>query len=72
MIDQIVCPSSADFPRNSEADIVELQDGSLMLAWTEFYGGYGDHAKARIPAKLSADGARLGERSSCSRRMWAV
>jgi sialidase-1 len=56
MIDQIVCPHSPNFPRNSEADLVELADGRLLLAWTQFLGGFGDHDAARISAKTSGDG----------------
>lgn len=56
MVNDVVCPHSPQFPRNSEGDVVELADGRLLLAWTEFYGGFDDHAAARIGAKLSADG----------------
>ena len=35
----IVCPATADNPRNSEACIIELQDGQLLLAYIDFYGG---------------------------------
>ena len=58
MIDQVVCPHSPALPRNSEGDVVELADGRLLLAWTEFYGGYDDHALAHISSMLSADGGR--------------
>jgi len=56
VIDQIACPHSNQLPRHSEGDVVELADGRLLLAWTEFYGGYDDHAAAHISAKLSTDG----------------
>lgn len=46
-------------PRNSEAAIFQRKDGSLLLAWTEFYGGTGaDHGPARIVGKISDDGGR--------------
>jgi len=38
---------------------VPLNDGTLLLAWTEFYGGDGaDHAPARIVGLTSSDGGR--------------
>lgn len=53
----VVCPASPDNPRNSEADIVELKDGALLLAWSRFRGGE-DDATAVIAAKKSRDGGR--------------
>lgn len=45
--------------RNSEAAIVPLKDGTLLLAWTEFYGkDSADHAPARIVGLLSKDGGK--------------
>jgi sialidase-1 len=53
---KIVCPATAQNPRNSEADVEVLRDGSLLMAYTEFYGGNGtDWGKARIAAKTSKD-----------------
>jgi len=54
----IVCPASAQFPRHSEGDIEVLRDGRLLLAWSEFEGGFADDARAQIAAKLSPDGGR--------------
>jgi len=52
--EMIVCPATAQNPRNSEADVELLKDGSLLMAYTEFYGGVGtDWGKARIAAKTS-------------------
>jgi len=46
-------------PRNSEAAIIPLKDGLLLLGWTEFYAGSGaDHGPARLSGKLSQDGGR--------------
>jgi len=46
-------------PRNSEAAIVRLKSGALLLGWTEFYAGSGaDHGPARISGKVSTDGGR--------------
>ncbi len=54
-----VVPVGPQNPRNSEAAIFQRPDGSLLLAWTEFYAGSGaDHGPARISAKTSTDGGR--------------
>jgi sialidase-1 len=46
-------------PRNSEAAIIQLKDGSLLLGWTEFYAGSAaDHGPARIVGRISRDGGR--------------
>jgi Neuraminidase (sialidase) len=50
-------------PRNSEAAIIPLKDGSLLLGWTEFYAGDGaDDAPARLVGRVSTDGGRTWER----------
>ena len=55
----VVVPVGANNPRNSEAAIVPIEDGSLLLGWTEFYAGSGaDHGPARISGKISKDGGR--------------
>ncbi|MCC6488217.1 MAG: exo-alpha-sialidase [Candidatus Hydrogenedentes bacterium] len=55
----VVAPVGQDNPRNSEAAIVPLKDGTLLLGWTEFYAGdAADHGPARISAKISADTGR--------------
>jgi len=54
-----VIPSGPDNPRNSEAAIIPLKDGSLLLGWSEFYGASGDdHAPARLSGKISKDGGK--------------
>jgi sialidase-1 len=53
----VVCPASENNPRNSEGDIIELKDGTLLLAWSKF-AGRDDHANAVIAAKTSADGGK--------------
>ena len=54
-----VAPVGPENPRNSEADIIELKDGSLLLGWTDFYeGDAADHSPARIVGKISTDGGR--------------
>lgn len=53
---QIVCPHSASNPRNTEADLIQLPDGRLLLAWSNFIGGFNDHSIGNISAKTSCDG----------------
>ncbi len=54
-----VVPVGPENPRNSEAAIIPLEDGSLLLGWTEFYAGDGaDHGPARISGMVSTDGGR--------------
>jgi len=43
-------------PRLGEGDIVELENGRLLLAYSEFYGGTADHSAARIAGRISEDG----------------
>lgn len=55
----VVAPVGPQNPRNSEAAIIPLKDGSLLLGWTEFYAGDGaDHGPARISGKISNDDGR--------------
>ena len=42
--------------RLGEGDIIELDDGRLLMAYSEFYGGTADHSAARIAGRLSEDG----------------
>jgi len=54
-----IARAGPDNPRNSEAAILPRRDGTLLLAWTEFYAGVGaDHDPARIVGLLSRDGGR--------------
>lgn len=45
-------------PRYSEGDVIELDDGVLLWATTEFSGGTEDDAAARIVSRTSRDGGR--------------
>ncbi|MBI3118790.1 MAG: exo-alpha-sialidase, partial [Candidatus Hydrogenedentes bacterium] len=55
----VVAPVGPENPRNSEAAIIPLKDGTLLLGWTEFYAGNGaDHGPARISGKRSNDGGK--------------
>jgi Neuraminidase (sialidase) len=59
LVHMVVAPVGPQNPRNSEAAIIPLNDGALLLGWTEFYAGNGaDHGPARISGKLSTDGGR--------------
>ena len=52
----LVAPAGENNPRNSEADMLLLRDGRLLLAWIDFYGPVGsDWASARISARYSSD-----------------
>lgn len=54
-----VAPVGTRNPRNTEAAIIPLKDGTLLLGWTEFYASDGaDHGPARISGKISIDGGR--------------
>jgi hypothetical protein len=48
-------PPGSDNPRNSEGDFIQLKDGRLLLVYTHFTGGAGDHAQAHLAGRYSAD-----------------
>ena len=54
----MVFPATKDNPRYTEGSVVELDDGSLLFAVTEFFGTGSDFAKAHIVARQSTDGGR--------------
>lgn len=55
----VVAPAGPENARNTEAAVLPLRDGSLLLSWTEFYTDSGsDHGPARICGKVSKDGGR--------------
>jgi len=63
IVESIVAPGTAENKRNTEGDVLVLNDGSLLCAWSDFYGGHGDDSGARISAVKSADGGKTwGER----------
>ena len=53
-----VAKSTPAFTRKSEGDLIELQDGRLLLVYMEFSGDGSDFAKTRLVAQESADGGR--------------
>ncbi|NIA11312.1 MAG: exo-alpha-sialidase [Nitrospiraceae bacterium] len=48
--------STESNPRNSEGAFITLSDGTIMFAYSRFYGGGGDDSKADIAARYSTDG----------------
>ncbi len=57
-ISQIVFSPTKQNPRYTEGSILELNDGSLLFAVTEFQESDSDFAKAHIVARTSTDGGR--------------
>ena len=56
-----VCKADKDFPRHSEASIIELNDATLLIAWMRFESsrfGSGDQAPSTISLMNSSDGGR--------------
>ena len=45
-------------PRNSEGDFIRLNDGRLLLIYTRFTGGGGDHDAADLVSRQSMDGGK--------------
>lgn len=56
MIIATVSASEPGLPRKSEADVIELKDGRLFMAYMEFAGDGSDNAHTRIVGVESADG----------------
>lgn len=55
----LVAPAGPDNPRNSEADVLRLRDGRLLLVWTRFSSGGGeDWDPAFLAARISEDQGR--------------
>lgn len=52
----LVAPVTQRYPRNTEGSIVELEDGTLLLAWSRFTGGTSDHSTGEIAGVRSKDG----------------
>ena len=56
-----LCKADYDYPRHSEASIIELKDGTLLVAWIRFERsphGSGDGGPTTIPLMNSSDGGR--------------
>jgi sialidase-1 len=54
----IVAPYSPEHPRNGEGDIIQLKDGSLLLAYGRWNSGGGDFDSAEVWSKTSDDGGK--------------
>lgn len=54
----IVCPATAEHPRNGEADMIRLRNGDLFLAYGRWNGGQSDFDHAEVWCKTSSDGGR--------------
>lgn len=54
----IVCPGSAEQPRNGEADMIQLKNGDLMLAYGKWSSGQSDFDTAEVWRKTSKDGGK--------------
>lgn len=52
----LVIEPSQEYPRHSEGDIVELNDGRWCLIYTRFDSKSGDHSPADLVRRLSTDG----------------
>ena len=51
-------PPGPQNPRNSEGDFLLLRNGHVLLVYSRFTGGRGDHAEAHLASRRSADGGR--------------
>lgn len=59
IVDQIVCPPNSSSERKTEAAILQLIDGRLLLAYTDFYTASPlDDAPAQINGRYSSDMGR--------------
>ena len=55
-----VASSTREYTRKGEGDVIELNDGRLLLVYMEFAGSGSDFAKTRFVAQESADGRTWG------------
>ena len=59
---QCVVEATDEYPRNMGADLVELRDGRLLLAFSQWLGGTHDHDCSRVMGMVSVD----------TRRSWII
>ena len=52
----VLLPPGPGNPRNSEGDFIRLADGRILLVYTHFTGGGGDHSAAHLAGRHSKDG----------------
>lgn len=62
-VSTLVWKATTKNPRYTEGSIVELADGSLLFAVTEFQDSGSDFAKAQIVGRVSRDGGQTWEAS---------
>ncbi len=55
---RIVCPSTPEHPRNGEADIIQLKNGDLLLAYGRWNRSTDDFGRAEVWCKTSHDGGK--------------
>jgi sialidase-1 len=53
-----VAQSTPEFTRKGEGDVIELDDGRLLLVYMEFSGAGSDFATTRLVSQQSADGGK--------------
>lgn len=53
-----VASTTPEYTRKSEGDVIELDDGRLLLVYMEFSGDGSDFAKTRLVSQESADGGQ--------------
>jgi sialidase-1 len=59
ILTQIVASATPDNPRHSEGSMVQLKDGRILFAYTEYYGGESeDHSPAKIVGTYTSDHGR--------------
>ena len=58
LVESFIARATDANPRHTEADVLVRRDGSLLVAWSDFYAGSRDDAPARISAAVSSDGGR--------------
>ena len=69
VIEEILAPASSSSIRKTEAAIVELKDGRLLLGYTDFYTvSPNDDAPARIPGATRLIWEDLGTGVHVSRK----
>ena len=56
--EMILAPVTVANARNSEAATIELDDGRILLVWSDFYGGPTDFSAGRLSGTISADRGR--------------
>lgn len=64
-VNMIVCSTSVENPRNTEADLIALKDGRLFLAYSRFRGSSDDNASADIYGMYSSDRGRHWTETEC-------